>query len=138
MATWRAISALGRTLLGLIEDHYPSAELDGATVEYLALLSDTIDRYLAALKDLSPPGEVAAAHEEYVAAIQASRNALPATRRAVEEAEDLAGVQLALTASGFADSQLRWTAACTSLEQSVRDAGRGIDLRCTRSVESTP
>ena len=27
MATWRAISTVGRALLGLIEDHYPSAEL---------------------------------------------------------------------------------------------------------------
>jgi hypothetical protein len=34
MATWRAISALGRSLLGLIEDHYPTAELTGATVEF--------------------------------------------------------------------------------------------------------
>lgn len=34
MATWRAISAVGRSILGLIEDHYPTAELAGATVEF--------------------------------------------------------------------------------------------------------
>ena len=104
------------------------------TIEYLALLSDAIDRYLAALRELSPPGSVSEAHAEYIAAIQASRDAIPATRDAVEAASDLAELQLALTASGFADSQLRWTAACTSLEQAVRGAGRGLNLRCTRST----
>lgn len=34
MADWRAISAVGRALLGLIEDHYPRAELAGETVEF--------------------------------------------------------------------------------------------------------
>lgn len=34
MADWRAISTIGRSILGLIEDHYPAGELAGETVEF--------------------------------------------------------------------------------------------------------
>src|SRR4051812_17149041 len=33
MANWRAISCVGRTILGLIEDHYPTAELISPTFQ---------------------------------------------------------------------------------------------------------
>ncbi len=105
------------------------------TVAYLALLGDAIDRYLDSMDALSPPASVASEHDEYVAAIRASRHAMPATRDAVEGATSLSDVQLALTASGFADSQLRWTSACLVLEQAVRDAGWGLNLRCTPSTD---
>lgn len=114
----------------------PSAEaLDlvvASTVEYLALLSDAMRRYLVAIEALEPPDAVAAAHDAYVDAVDFVLGAIPDTRSAVEGAVDLDAVQLALTSSGFADGQLRWTATCTALEQAVRDEGRGIDLGCVR------
>lgn len=107
-----------------------------ATVGYLALLEDAMRRYGSALRDLEPPGEVASAHESHIAAVLAVADAVPDARNEVATAPDLEGVQKALTASGFADGQLRWTATCTSLEQAIRDMGHGANLRCTRPVEA--
>jgi hypothetical protein len=102
------------------------------TVAYLAVLSDAMARYWEALDALDPPSAIEGAHDEYVAAIDVVLRAIPDTRAAVEAATDISSVQVALTTSGFADGQTRWTTACTALEQSVRDEGRGLDLGCTR------
>ncbi len=102
------------------------------TVAYLALLTDVTGRYLEGLEALEPPSEVASAHDAYVAAVDGVYRAIPSARDAAEAAPDLDGIRLALTSSGFADGQLRWTSTCTALEQAVRDEGRGVDLRCER------
>ena len=102
------------------------------TIAYLAVLSDVMGRYLEGLDELTAPGAITDAHADFVAAVGLVYGAIPATRAAVAEAADLDGIQRALTASGFADGQLRWTAACLALEQMVRDEGRGIDLGCSR------
>ena len=100
------------------------------TVAYLATLTDVTGRYLDGLEELDPPSDVANAHEAYVGAVDGVYRAIPAAREAAESAVDLDGIRLALTASGFADGQLRWRATCSALEQAVRDEGRGVDLRC--------
>jgi len=100
------------------------------TIAYLALLSDAIARYLSSLEALVPPKVVSDAHDEYLAAVRFVLDAIPETRDSIEEATDFDAVQLALTGSGFADGQIRWTISCSSLEQAVRDEGVGIDLGC--------
>jgi hypothetical protein len=102
------------------------------SVQYLALLGDSMDRYVVSLRKLSPPAPLANKHDAYVSAIVFVHEALPETRDAVAAAEDIASIQLALTSSGFADGQIRWTAACASLEDAIRSEGRGVDLRCVR------
>ena len=106
------------------------------TVRYLALLTDAMERYRFAIEDIEPSGAVAADHDAYVAAVALVVDSLPQTRDSVETASSFEEIQLALASSGFADGQLRWTAACTDLEQAVRDEGRGLDLRCV--VQVTP
>lgn len=100
------------------------------TVAYLAVLSDAMNRYLHDLEELSPPSGVSDAHAEYLGAVRFVLDAIPSTRDAVEGATDITAVQLALTTSGFADGQTRWTVACSALERAVRDQGKGIDLGC--------
>ncbi|HSJ71708.1 MAG TPA: hypothetical protein VLA29_08705 [Acidimicrobiia bacterium] len=104
------------------------------TVQYLALLGDAMDRYHTAIEPLVPTKEVVADHDAYAAAVGSVVSSLPPTRTAVEAATSISEVQLALASSGFADGQLRWTATCSTLEQTVRDQGRGIDLRCVVPV----
>ena len=106
------------------------------TVEYLALLTDAMLRYLTALKAMEPPSDVAEAHDAFVSAVTAVGDAIPDAKAAVEEASDLDGIQRGLTASGFADGQFRWTATCQSLEAAIVDAGRAMDLRCVRPPET--
>lgn len=104
------------------------------TVQYLALLGDAMDRYHTAIAPLVPTSEVVADHDAYAAAVGFVVSTLAPTRAAVESATSISEVQLALGSSGFADGQLRWTATCSALEQTVRDQGRGIDLRCVLPV----
>lgn len=103
------------------------------TVQYLAMLSDAMGRYLALLEGLNPPGEVKSQHQAYAEAVRNVYEAIPEARDTVAEATDLDDVQLALTASGFADGQLRWTTTCVSLEEAVREQGQSALLRCVRS-----
>lgn len=105
------------------------------TAQYLGLLSDAMLRYHAALSEMEPPGEVADAHGQFVDAVGAVLKALPAAKQGVEDAESLDEIQQALTASGFADGQFRWTATCSSLEQSIKDAGQAVNLRCVKPTE---
>ena len=104
------------------------------TVRYLALLTDAMQRYRTAIEEPEPPGPVADAHDAYVTAVGVVVDSLPGTREAVETATSFDEIQLALASSGFADGQLRWTSACSNLEQAVRDEGRGMDLRCVVRV----
>ncbi|MGI9528720.1 MAG: hypothetical protein ACR2NG_03340 [Acidimicrobiia bacterium] len=104
------------------------------TVQYLAMLSDAMGRYLEQLDALNPPDEVADQHEAYVAAVRNVYESIPDARDTVAGATSLEGVQLALTASGFADGQLRWTTTCLSLEEAVEAQGEPVTLRCVRST----
>lgn len=104
------------------------------TVRYLALLTDAMDRYRMGIDEPEPPGSVAEEHVAYVDAVTFVVDSLPESRAAVESAESLDDVQRALTTSGFADGQIRWTATCANLEQAVRDEGRGMDLQCVAEV----
>jgi hypothetical protein len=108
-----------------------------ATVNYLALLGDSMNRFITSMDELRPPEGIEPAHDEFVGAVASVYGALPASRDAVGQATSLSEVRLALTGSGFADGQIRWTAACTSLEAAVRSQGTGLDLGCVRQ-EVTP
>ncbi len=107
------------------------------SVEYLALLGDAMGRYLTLLRELSPPAAINEHHDAYVAAVVVVHDALPDTRDSVAAAGDIGAIQLALTSSGFADGQIRWTTSCTSLEEAIRAEGLGVDLGCVRP-ETTP
>ncbi len=102
------------------------------TVNYLALLDDAILRYVAAIEDMTPPAAVKDAHGAYLAIVESVRATVPQMREAVASAGSIPEIQAALRRSGFADGQAAWLATCSSLEQAVRDAGRGVDLKCVR------
>ena len=100
------------------------------TVSYLVLLEDAMHRFSTAIGDIEPAPEVEQEHDAYVASVDLVVGSLPATRAGISEATSLDEVGYTLNASGFADGQDRWTATCASLEQAVRDEGRGMDLKC--------
>ena len=102
------------------------------TVMYLALLDDAILRYIAAMESLAPPASVEALHDEYVEIAHSVQSTLPGLRDGISEAASIPDIQGALFTSGFSDGQAAWLARCEALEQGVRDAGRGVDLKCVR------
>jgi hypothetical protein len=102
------------------------------TVMYLALLDDAISRYVAAMDALVAPDTVAEAHASYIVVVEAVHVTLPGMRDAVAAAESIPEIQAALVGSGFSDGQAAWVATCGALEQSVRNAGRGVDLKCVK------
>jgi len=102
------------------------------TVQYLALLEDAMLRYVSALELLRPPPTISEVHGAYELAIASVQESMPDTREAVGSAEDLDGIQIAITDSGFSDGQLRLRTACVALEIAVRAEGQGLDLGCTR------
>ncbi len=103
-----------------------------ATSNYLTLLADAMARFVVEMDELRPPAGIDSVHDEFVAAVGSVQGSLPGTRDAVAQADSLVSVRYALTSSGFADGQDRWTAACTALEEAVRAQGTGIDLGCVR------
>lgn len=103
-----------------------------ATTDYLDVLADQMLRFVDDMEAMTPPTAVGEDHDEFVAAVRSVYTAMPRTITEVGNADSLDGIRLALTASGFADGQIRWTAACTTLESSVRATGSGLDLGCVR------
>lgn len=103
-------------------------------VQYLALLEDAMARYGQELDEMRPPESLVGPHDDYVAAVESTRIALPPTRASVGEAHDLVGIQEAITSSGFADGQLRLQSSCAALEEAVRAEGQGVDLGCNRPL----
>ena len=101
------------------------------TVQYMALLEDAMMRYGLSLEALESPAVLRDPHDAYVLALGSVRSSMQATRDAIAGAEDLDGIQIAITSSGFSDGQLRLRAACSSLEAAVRQEGHGVDLGCT-------
>jgi len=102
------------------------------TVNHLALLNDAVVRYHEAMAELEPPDSIRDDHDAYVTIVESVQSTIPALRDAVGEADSIPGIQAALSGSGFSDGQLAWVATCERLEQSVRDEGHGIDLKCAR------
>ena len=103
-----------------------------ATTDYLGVLADDMLVFLDSVDELNPPSEISEQHEEFVAAIRSVHESIPGTIDVVRESDSIDGFRFALTSSGFADGQIRWTAACTSLEMAVRSLGQGIDIGCVR------
>lgn len=103
------------------------------TVGYLALLDDAINRYVVSMSDVAPPRELVDDHESYVTIVSSVYASLPAMRDAVASSASIGDIEQALAGSGFADGQAVWTASCISLEQAIRDLGRGADLKCVRA-----
>jgi len=103
-----------------------------ATTDYLDVLANQMRRFVDDMEDLAPPSGIASEHDEFVAAVRSVYSSMPSTVADVAGAESLDEIRLALTASGFADGQIRWTTACTALESSVRSLGSGLDIGCVR------
>lgn len=103
-----------------------------ATMDYLDVLAKQMLRFVDDIETLAPPPGIGEEHDEFVAAVRSVHSAMSRTVADVAQADSLDDIRLALTASGFADGQIRWTAACTALESSVRSLGSGLDLRCER------
>jgi hypothetical protein len=103
-----------------------------ATTDYLGVLADDMLVFVDTVDALNPPTEIGEEHDEFVAAIRSVHESIPATVEAVSESDSIDGIRFALTSSGFADGQIRWTAACVTLETAVRSLGQGIDIGCVR------
>ena len=104
----------------------------GATTDYLSVLADDMLVFVDTMEGLNPPPEVREEHDEFVAAVRSVNQSIPATIDVVATADSIDEIRFALTSSGFADGQIRWTAACTALENAVRSMGTGIDIGCIR------
>jgi hypothetical protein len=107
--------------------------MSAGTAAYLALLDDAIERYVASMAALKPPTELADGHVLYVEVVASVHRSLPQMRDAIALSTSIGDIELALAGSAFADGQAVWTAACVSLEQEIRDLGRGADLKCVRT-----
>lgn len=107
------------------------------TIEFLSLLGDALDRYTSAVTAIPTPPAVADERDMYVDVLATANTALPDMRDAVVTSATIVDIQRALVGSAYADAQLRLVASCESLEQAVRDAGHGIDLKCA-PTELTP
>lgn len=103
------------------------------TASFLALIDDAMARYIEAFDALEPPDDISEAHEAYVDVMASVHGSLPVMRDRVSDAGSLGDIEAALAGSAFADGQPLWTAACQALEQTVRDLGRGLDLKCERT-----
>ncbi len=103
------------------------------TVRYLTQLDGTIGRFRDALSELEPPSDLVVPHDGYVDVVGTVHDTLPALRSAVNGTTSIDGVGAVLAGSAFADGQAVWVAACSTLEQSIRDLGYGADLKCVRS-----
>ncbi|GMQ97907.1 MAG: hypothetical protein BMS9Abin17_0410 [Acidimicrobiia bacterium] len=103
-----------------------------ATTDYLDVLAKQMLRFVDDMEALTPPPDIGEEHDEFVAAVRSVYSTMPQTVSDVTQANSLDEIRLALTASGFADGQIRWTAACTALESSVRSLGSGLDIGCVR------
>jgi hypothetical protein len=104
------------------------------TTVFLGLIGDAMVRYIDAFDDLAPPPEVEDAHDAYVAVMVSVQSSLPSMRDSVAASQSLGDIESALAGSAFADGQPAWTASCLALEQTVRDVGRGMDLKCEPSA----
>ncbi len=101
-----------------------------ATRTSFELTAAELDQFISTMDALEPPDEVAAEHEEAIAALRASRAAIDPTIDAVNQITALADLEPVLAGSAFADSRVRLESSCTALEQAGRDNGVEVDLDC--------
>ena len=109
-----------------------------ATRTSFELTAVQLDQFIATMDDLEPPEEVAAQHDEAVAALRASRAAIDPTIAAINEITALADLEPVLAGSAFADSRVRLESSCVALEQAGRDNGVEVDLDCPGDDEPAP
>jgi hypothetical protein len=87
---------------------------------------------------LEPPDDVAAEHDEAVAALRARRAAIDPTIVALDQITTLEELETVLAGSDFADSRARLEASCTALEQAGIDNGVEVDLDCHGDEQPQP
>lgn len=103
------------------------------TVAYLAVLTDAMGRYVDEFTSVAVPSSVEEERNGYVSVLTGAYNSLPDLRDDVAASTGIPEIQRVLVSSAFADSQPALESSCLALEQSVRDQGQGIDLKCVRS-----
>lgn len=86
--------------------------------------------FITSLEDLDPPAEAETAHDEALAALRRSRDAIPDLLNAFVAVQSLDDISAAINASTFGDTQPRVIAACLDLEGVAVEAGITVDLRC--------
>lgn len=101
-----------------------------ATRTSFELTAVQLDQFITTMDALAPPDDVAAEHDEAVAALRASRAAIDPTIAAINQVTALADLEPVLAGSAFADSRVRLESSCTALEQAGRDNGVEVDLDC--------
>jgi hypothetical protein len=101
-----------------------------ATRTSFELTAVEVDQFISTMDALEPPDEVAAEHDEAVAALRASRAAIDPTIAAIRQITALAELEPVLAGSAFADSRARLEVSCAALEQAGSDNGVDVDLDC--------
>lgn len=101
-----------------------------ATSAAFQLTGEQLDQFVATMDALEPPEEVAAEHDEAVAALRASRAAIDPTIEALDGVTTMEELDPVLAGSAFADSRKRLEASCGALEQAGIDNGVDVDLDC--------
>ncbi len=91
---------------------------------------EAMSEFITALEELDPPAEAEVAHDEALAALRRSRDAVPDLLNSFVTVQSLDDISAAINASTFGDTQPRVTAACIELQQVADDAGIEADLRC--------
>lgn len=101
-----------------------------ATSAAFRLTGEQLDQFIATMDPLEPPDEVAAEHDEAVAALRASRAAIDPTIESIKGVTTMEELDPVLAGSAFADSRRRLEASCRALEQAGNDNGLDVDLDC--------
>jgi len=97
---------------------------------FFAAVGDALGRYRGALIVLDPPDDVAAAHRDFLTAIDAVLAGLPELLDRLSAVTTFDDIDAAVNGSGYGDAQPRFSAACRALETALRDTGTAANVRC--------
>jgi len=126
----RAVDDLVREKEGADLEAAAIVEAGRSSASLFARTADAVDRYATDLSAVRPPEELAAAHLEYVEALQLSITGIGATVEALATATSFDAIDEAIGGSTFNDTQFRVDAACRRLETAMSEQGLTADLRC--------
>ena len=93
-------------------------------------VKSALDRYVRALDRLVPPAELETVHNEYVATLQRTEDAIPELITELRSATNLQAIGGIINASAFGDVQPRVVAACREVEEAALVLDRRLDLKC--------
>jgi hypothetical protein len=91
---------------------------------------DALESFVDTLNGLDPPEDVEAAHNEAVATLTRSLDAIPDLVGELRSADSQQEIDEAINGSDFGDVQPRVAAACVALQEVAVTQGITVDLHC--------